>query len=389
MLRRCRVSARSIAELEKIKIPVGPGTAQFQVTEEPIYRFAGTEAAPSGFDFATDLLAAANGDQAAFDRVQKFTAENLTSGSPTSPPTGDTSSALNQPQYRPDMFLGQAPTPQSPLYDFFHKGVPDERHPVLLVQARPDQHRRRGHRPHRGRRPRVPRPRHHRPVPPSPRPGLRQGAHHPRGRRPGRQPAGLRAHLQPSSTGPSRSRWRPRPGSSSPPLPAPSPAELRPSPPAPPGSPPAGLSRPVSSTCSSSPTAPGSKAFGHSTSTRRSRRRHPEVLRRQSGRKLYPIINPQNRDGIQASKYSFIDLAGYRMQPCREPRRHQRPASNSYVADPNAVHVWNSGLTKLDKLQEKVEGWDIGCLRLLRRDRLRRHRPPQDHLRPDRLRRLT
>jgi hypothetical protein len=30
------------------------------------------------------------------------------------------------------------------------------------------------------------------------------------------------------------------------------------------------------------------------------------------------------------------------------------------VADPNAVHVWNSGLTRLDKLQEKVEGWDLG-----------------------------
>ena len=30
------------------------------------------------------------------------------------------------------------------------------------------------------------------------------------------------------------------------------------------------------------------------------------------------------------------------------------------VPAPAAVHVWNSGLTRLDKLGETVEGWDMG-----------------------------
>ena len=37
-----------------------------------------------------------------------------------------------------------------------------------------------------------------------------------------------------------------------------------------------------------------------------------------------------------------------------------RPPASAQRADPAAVHVWNSGLTRLDKLQETVEGWDMG-----------------------------
>jgi hypothetical protein len=78
------------------------------------------------------------------------------------------------------------------------------------------------------------------------------------------------------------------------------------------------------------------------------------------GEKRYPIINPQNRDGIAGSKYSFLDIAGYRMEPAHSLGATSAGASNSLVADPRAVHVWNSGLKRLDKLQEKVEGWDMG-----------------------------
>jgi hypothetical protein len=112
-----------IAELENVKIPVGPGTAQFQVIEEPIYRFAGAEGAPSGFDFAADLLAAGkDGDAAALDRIKKFSAEHLAPQFVDQPTTTADTAAVNPSQYRPDMFLGQAPVPASPLYDAFHKG---------------------------------------------------------------------------------------------------------------------------------------------------------------------------------------------------------------------------------------------------------------------------
>lgn len=35
-------------------------------------------------------------------------------------------------------------------------------------------------------------------------------------------------------------------------------------------------------------------------------------------------------------------------------------APASIMADREAVHVWNSGLTRLDRLKEGVEGWDMG-----------------------------
>ena len=71
-----------------------------------------------------------------------------------------------------------------------------------------------------------------------------------------------------------------------------------------------------------------------------------------NGEKRYPIINPANRSGIVGDKYSFIDVAGYRIHPGTSLGATSTAASNSYIADPNAVHVWNSGLQRLDKLQE-------------------------------------
>jgi hypothetical protein len=66
LMAQVQALSTEVAALKDIKIPVGPGVQEFQVVEEPMYRFAGTEGAPSGFDFATDLLAAAkDGDGAA------------------------------------------------------------------------------------------------------------------------------------------------------------------------------------------------------------------------------------------------------------------------------------------------------------------------------------
>lgn len=48
------------------------------------------------------------------------------------------------------------------------------------------------------------------------------------------------------------------------------------------------------------------------------------------------------------------------MQPAAYLGATGTVAEKSYVADPNAVHVWNSGLTRLDKLEETVAGWNLG-----------------------------
>jgi hypothetical protein len=77
-----------------------------------------------------------------------------------------------------------------------------------------------------------------------------------------------------------------------------------------------------------------------------------------TGEKVYPIINPSNRDGVAGDKFSFIDIAGYRMNPAAS-LGVAGGTKNSIVADPNAVHVWNSGLSRLDKLSETVAGWDM------------------------------
>jgi hypothetical protein len=342
-----------IAELEKIKIPVGPGSAQFQVTEEPIYRFAGTEPAPSGFDFATDLLAAGkDGDQAALARLAKFTAETPEfANQPTT--TGDTA-AVNPSQYRPDMFLGQAPTPQSPLYDAFYKGAlanvtpffwskldrtntdigvgdhtedvdPETRDLVTAAGATVT------------------------PVPVSGKVHItREVADQ------GGNPvvSGLiKAEFDRSFAIAKETKTA---------------ALIQ------------AAAAGVTALCTIAPGAAGdvagkaieagligvqfladgarfTKAFGHVDLYTAL-----AAFENADGEKRYPIINPQNRAGISGSKYSFLDIAGYRMEPTASLGATSVNASNSWLADPNAVHVWASGLTRLDKLEETVAGWNVG-----------------------------
>jgi hypothetical protein len=78
-----------------------------------------------------------------------------------------------------------------------------------------------------------------------------------------------------------------------------------------------------------------------------------------TGEKVYPIIAPSNRDGSMADKFAHMDIAGYGMYPAAS-LGVTGGTKNSLVADPTAVHIWSSGLQRLDKLQEKVEGWDMG-----------------------------
>jgi hypothetical protein len=99
------------------------------------------------------------------------------------------------------------------------------------------------------------------------------------------------------------------------------------------------------------------KAFGHVDLYKAlSQAVIPQFSGDTAGEKVYPILSPTNRDGTAADKWSYIDIGGYRMYPAASLGATSANASNSYVADPMAVHVWNSGLQRLDKLQ----GWDMG-----------------------------
>ncbi|KRF19657.1 hypothetical protein [Nocardioides sp. Soil796] len=340
--------ATKIEGLADIKVPVT--TAQFAVKEEPIYRFSGHEGAPSGFDFATDILNAARyGDQAAFKRVQDFTAEYIGADFVD---TGDTT-AVNQPTYRPDMFLGQAPVPTSPMFDTFRKGGLSDITPFFYSK-------------------------------------LDRAATN----------VGVADHVE--GTDPTNKDLVTVAGATVSPVPVSGKVHITREVGDQGGNPQvsglvwaefersfkialetktAALVNAATVTSLTSAIAAGAtgavagqaieagllglqfladgsrftKSFGHVDLY--------TVLatyENADGEKRYPIINPQNRDGISGAKYSFLDIAGYRMEP-----GHSLGAtgvnSKSYVADPGAVHVWNSGLNRFDKLTEKVEGWDIGC----------------------------
>ncbi|GAB3812111.1 hypothetical protein [Kribbella italica] len=339
-----------IAELENVKIPVGPGTAQFQVVEEPIYRFEGTEGAPSGFDFATDLLAAGkDGDMAALARLQKFTAERL---SPEFVTTAGTT-AVNQPTYRPDMFLGQAPVPASPLYDYFHKGSLNSVQPFFwskLDRAATNAMVRD----------------HAEGVEPTP-----DDVTTATGTTVTPTPVSGKVHItrevadQGGNPVVSGLVWSEFERSfkialetrTADLINAAVVTELG-----------AAIAVGATGLAAGAAVEAGllglqfladgfrfSRAFGHVDLYTKL----GLATNAAGDEKIYPIINPQNRDGQTASKFAFIDIAGYNMYPAASLGA-TGVNDKSYVADPNAVHVWNSGLQRLDKLLEDVEGWDMG-----------------------------
>jgi hypothetical protein len=342
---------KKVDGLAEIKVPV-QATANLSVVEEPIYRFAGTTPAPSGFDFAEDLLNAARyGDQAAFKRVQEFTASHL---NPEFVTTGNTAQ-VNPATYRPDMFLGQAPVPTSPLYDTFHAGALSSVQPFFHSKLD--------------------------------RAATTVGVtDHVEGTDPALTnlvtvagatvtpaPVSGRVHItrevgdQGGNPQISGMIWAEFDRSFKIALETKTTALLT-----------AAAGSITSLTAAIAAGANGqvagqaieagllglqfladgsrfTKTFGHVDLYKAL-----ATFENADGEKRYPIINPQNRDGIAGAKYSFLDIAGYRMEPAASLGATSANASNSYVVDPSAVKVWNSGLTRLDKLTEKVEGWDLG-----------------------------
>ncbi|GAA2817440.1 HK97 family phage prohead protease [Kribbella solani] len=353
LMAQVTAQAEKIAELEKIKLPVGPGTAQFQVNEEPIYRFAGDTPAPSGFDFATDLLAAGkDGDAAALARLQKFTAEHMRPHFADQPTTTADVAAVNPSQYRPDMFLGQAPTPKSPLYDTFYKGSLSSVQPFFwskLDRANTD----------------VGVSDHTEGTDPESR-DLVTAA----GTTVTPTAVSGRVHItrevadqggNPVVSGLIRNEFD-RSFSialetkTAALIQAASITELG-----------ASITAGATGLVAGAAVEAGllglqfladgfrfTKAFGHVDL-------YTKLALAVTGNdeKVYPIISPQNRDGSTGNKFSYIDIAGYQMYPAASLGA-TTVNNKSLIADPYAVHIWNSGLTRLDKLQEKVEGWDLG-----------------------------
>lgn len=352
LMAQVQTLSEEIASLKDIKIPVGPGAQQFQVTEEPIYRFAGTESAPSGFDFAADMLAAAkDGDAAAMERLRKFTAENL---GPQFVTTGNVDE-LNQPKYRPDMFVGQAPVPASPLYDTFYKGGLADVTPFFWTKLD--------------------------------RSTTTVAVHdHTEGTEPAADnlvtaagttvtPTAVsgKVHItrevadQGGNPQVSALVWSEFQRSLAIALETKTAALIS----AAMGSVTALATITTGTTGLAAGTAVEAglvdlqfvadgfrftRAFGHIDLYKAL----AGATLTTTGEKVYPIINPSNRDGQSGDKFAYLDIAGYRMYPAASLGT-TGGTKNSLVADPNAVHVWNSGLQRLDKLQEKVEGWDLGC----------------------------
>lgn len=338
--------------LADIKVPVP--TAQFSVKEEPIYRFGGSIAAPSGHDFAMDMLAAVrDGDRAALDRLSKFTTEAAEAG-PSFATTADVD-AINPTEYRADMFLGQAPTPRSPLYDAFHKGSLSSVRPFTYsildrtaTNAAVNTHTE-GNNPAATNVVTT--------TAATVEPGAMSGRVHIT-----REVADLGG--TPNYSGLvwlalERSFAIQR--------------EQRT----------AALLAAIAAPTALNPTAIAAGATGAVAGANIKRglvglQFIPEggmfdhVFGQQdlyqaladavttTGEELYPQRNPTNRSGQAASRWRTLDIGGYEMEPTWSLGASSANASKSWVASSAAVHVFASGLQRLDKLSETVEGWDLG-----------------------------
>lgn len=115
---------------EAVDPTTGKRTAQFEVTEEPLYRFDGRM---GKHDFTTDIISGhVNGDREALDRATKFMAEAFEAREQArfAVTTGNVAS-LNPNINRPDMYVDQL-TYQTPIWDAIRKGTIDKNTPFVL-----------------------------------------------------------------------------------------------------------------------------------------------------------------------------------------------------------------------------------------------------------------
>lgn len=337
-------------------VPAGrPEGAQFQIREESMYRFDG--AIPGKHDFAKDVTSAVHGDADAHKRVMQFMGEHLLTPGGLAPKfaepqidTGNTS-PLNPARYRPDMFLDEGPAQPTPLYEFFHKGGLSDVTPFFYSKLKTyagllGDHTE-GVEPTGG----TFETETGATVTPSPISGKIHITRevHDQGGSP--QVSGLvwskfqrvfRQMLETKTfgilSGGTYSDFVADPAA---------------------GADGNTLGAAIEGgVVDLQFTADGSrfrKMFGHVEA-------YKTLISAvdSNGRKLYPVLNPSNADGQASNLYGHVNVAGLRIDPTWSLGA-TGTGQISYLADPNAVHVWNSGLTKLEKLNEDVEGYDIGA----------------------------
>lgn len=347
-------------------LPQQPAQAEF-VREEAMYRFAGDAPAPSGFDFAADMLAAATrGDQAAFDRVAKFTAD-VQAGrvdNPTKLINPDKvreafATTANVPgnlptQYDPSLFLGDAPFPKTPMFDYFNRGARSSWLPFnygVLTRAT------------------VPDLTDHVEGTDPANDNIASTMHAPVAPAPVSGKVHITREVGELGGNPDVSAlvWVQYDISLATVREAKTTALVT-------GSAPTALNAAV--------LAAGATGAALGAHIRRGLAALPFSRDGQSiargfgqvdlfaalatadsttGEPLFPIGPLTNRQGSAESQYSAINIGGYPVVPGVALAASSANAANSYFSGPNAVHVWSSGLTRLSMLNESVEGWDLGA----------------------------
>lgn len=115
---------------EAVDPTTGKRTAQFEVNEEPMYRFDGRM---GKHDFTTDIISGhVNQDHEALGRATKYMAEQFAAREQArfAVATGNVAS-LNPNINRPDMYVDQL-TYQTPIWDAIRKGTIDKNTPFVL-----------------------------------------------------------------------------------------------------------------------------------------------------------------------------------------------------------------------------------------------------------------
>lgn len=335
-------------------VPAGrpEGGAQFTVREEPMYRFNG--GIPGKFDFASDITSAVHGDVEAHKRVMQFMGEHLLSpaGLTFAEPQIDTAdtAAVNPARYRPDMFLDEGPAQPTPLYSFFYKGGLSDVTPFFYSKLDSysgllDDH--------------------EEGVEPTPGTfATETGATVTPSPISGKVHITREVHDQGGSPQVSGLVWSKFQRVFKQMLETKTAALL--------------ASGTYTDFATIAAGADGNTAgaaiesgvvdlqFLADGSRFRKAFAHVELYKKLltavdgMDRPLYPIINPTNANGQTTSLYGHINVGGLSLDPTWSLGA-VGAGQKSYVADPNAIHVWNSGLTKLERLNEDVEGYDIGA----------------------------
>lgn len=336
-------------------VPAGrpEGGAQFTIREESMYRFDGV--IPGKHDFASDITSAVHGDAEAHKRVMQFMGEHLLSPAGLTrfaEPQIDTAdtAAVNPARYRPDMFLDEGPAQPTPLYSFFYKGGLSDVTPFFYSKLDSysgllDDH--------------------EEGVEPTPGTfATETGATVTPSPISGKVHITREVHDQGGSPQVSGLVWSKFQRVFRQMLETKTAALL--------------ASGTYTDFATIAAGATGNVAgaaiesgvvdlqFLADGSRFRKAFAHVELYKKlltavdTTGRPLYPIINPVNANGQVTSLYGHVNVGGLSLDPTWSLGA-VGAGQKSYVADSNAIHVWNSGLTKLERLNEDVEGYDIGA----------------------------